>query len=128
MAQNRFKNTDDISSQEPKVKSSKKKPAFDFAFGGGLNMGAYYIFKNINFIFFLAFIGIIYIANSHYAVKTIKKIKDVQHKLEQTSWKSNAKKSDLMFESMQSRIMEKVTELQLEPISGKPKKIEVEKK
>jgi hypothetical protein len=29
---------------------------------------------------------------------------------------------------MQSRIMEKVTELELEPISGKPKKIEVEKK
>jgi hypothetical protein len=33
-----------------------------------------------------------------------------------------------MFESMQSRIMEKVTDLDLEPISGKPKKIEVEKK
>lgn len=128
MAQNRFKNSEEPLEKEAPQKSKKKKPAFEFAFGGGLNMGAYYIFKNINFIFFLAFIGIIYIANSHYAVKTIKKIKEVQNKLEQTSWASNAKKSDLMFESMQSRIMEKVTELELEPISGKPKKIEVEKK
>ncbi len=68
-----------------------------------------------------------YIANYHYAYKVIKENKDKQQTLEKISWESNARKSELMYESMQSRIMEKVGNLNLKPISGRPKIIEVDK-
>ena len=59
--------------------------------------------------------------------KVIKEIKEKQQNLEKISWESNARKSELMYESMQSRIMEKVDNLNLKPISGKPKIIVVDK-
>lgn len=127
MAQNRFKTVEDHKTESPTPKKSKRRFGVDFSLMGSFNISAYYIFKNINFIFFLAFLGIIYIANSHYAIKTIKEIKDKQQSLEKISWESNARKSELMYESMQSRILEKVEDLNLKPLSGKPKIIEVEK-
>ena len=74
----------------------------------------------------MAFLGVIYIANSHYALKVIKEIKSIQSDLQKTSWESNSIKSDLMYESMQSRVLEKVGHMGLKTLSGKPKKIEIE--
>lgn len=127
MAQNKFKTVEEEKPEQVVTKKSRKRFGSDFSLMGGFNISAYYIFKNINFIFFLAFLGIIYIANSHYAVKVIKEIKEKQQILEKTSWESNTLKSELMYESMQSRIMEKVNDLNLKPISGKPKIIVVDK-
>ena len=127
MAQNKFKIVEEHKPEQVLPKKSRRKFGADFSLMGGFNISAYYIFKNINFIFFLAFLGIIYIANSHYAVKVIKEIKQEQQALEKISWDSNAKKSELMYESMQSRSMEKVDNLNLKPISGKPKIIVVDK-
>ena len=124
MAQNRFKTQDEKKSTKPSRRRRKKKGSEGQLFGS-LNISAYYIFKNIHYIFFLAFLGILYIANSHYAVKTIKEIKEIQADLEKISWESNARKSELMYESMQSRVVDKVGHLGLKPIEGKPKKIEL---
>ena len=123
MAKNRFVTP---KTQKPTKKRKKKRrnglpPIF-----GSLHISAFYIFKNVHFIFYLAFLGILYIANSHYAVKTIKEIKVLQVELEKISWESNARKSELMFESMQSRVANKVEHLGLKTLEGKPKKIEVE--
>jgi hypothetical protein len=125
MAQNRFRPAEDAKPAVTLTKRRKRSGA-ESPFFGSLNISAYVVFKNINFIFFIAFLGVIYISNSHYAVKIIREIKFLQADLEKTSWESNARKSDLMFESMQSRVLEKVTHLGLQPLSGKPKKIEVE--
>ncbi len=127
MAQNKFKTAEENKPEQVLPRKSRKRFGVDFSLMGSFNISAYYIFKNINFIFFLAFLGIIYIANSHYAVKVIKEIKEKQQNLEKISWESNARKSELMYESMQSRIMEKVNNLNLKPISGKPKIIVVDK-
>jgi hypothetical protein len=127
MAQNKFKTAEEHKPEQVLPRKSRKRFGVDFSLMGSFNISAYYIFKNINFIFFLAFLGIIYIANSHYAVKVIKEIKEKQQNLEKISWESNARKSELMYESMQSRIMEKVDNLNLKPISGKPKIIVVDK-
>lgn len=97
----------------------KKQPAFM----NGLNMSAFYLFNNIHFIFYLAFLGIIYIANSHYAVQTIKEIKDIQKELRSISWESNSKKSDLMYQSMESIVAKKVKKMGLEELETNPKKI-----
>jgi hypothetical protein len=127
MAQNRFKPKEVEKPAEEELQKRRRKSASKSPFFGSLNISAYYIFKNINFIFFLAFLGIIYIANSHYALKVIKEIKFLQSDLEKTSWKSNTIKSEFMYDSMQSRVFEKVGHLGIKPLSGKPKKIEVEK-
>jgi hypothetical protein len=127
MAQNKFKTAEEHKPEQVLPRKARKRFGVDFSLMGSFNISAYYIFKNINFIFFLAFLGIIYIANSHYAVKVIKEIKEKQQNLEKISWESNARKSELMYESMQSRIMEKVDNLNLKPISGKPKIIVVDK-
>jgi len=86
-------------------------------------MTAFYFFNNIHFIFYVAFLGIIYIANSHYAVQTIKEIKVIQADLKSISWESNSKKSDLMYQSMESIVAQKVKRLGLEELETKPKKI-----
>lgn len=86
-------------------------------------MSAFYLFKNIYFIFYLAFLGIVYIANSHYAVQTIKEIKVLQKELHSVRYESNSKRSDLMYQSMESVVATKVKKLGLQPIANKPKKI-----
>jgi cell division protein FtsL len=126
MAQNRFKPI--VEEEKPsEVQTRRRSKNTASPFFGSLNISAYFIFKNINFIFFLAFLGVIYIANSHYALKVIKEIKSIQKDLEKISGESNSIKSDLMYESMQSRVLEKVGHMGLKTLSGKPKKIEIEK-
>lgn len=124
MAQNRLTTQGERKAAKPTRRRRRKQGNGGQLFGS-LNISAYYVFKNIHYIFFLAFLGILYIANSHYAVKTIKEIKEIQADLEKISWESNARKSELMYESMQSRVVEKVIHLGLKPIEGKPKKIEL---
>jgi len=126
MAQNKFKTPEGGKTTMTPSKRRKRRGVGGTPLFGSLHISAFYVFKNINFIFFLALLGVIYIANSHYAVKIIKEIKEIQTELEKTSWESNARKSDLMFESMQSRVLDKVGHLGLKPIEGKPIKIEVE--
>ncbi|MCH2023502.1 MAG: hypothetical protein MK207_13585 [Saprospiraceae bacterium] len=120
MAHNRIKLDLPISTIKPKRKvKAKKQPMFR----NGLNMSAFYIFNNIHFIFYLAFLGIIYIANSHYAMQKIQEIKSLQSELRSISWESNSKKSDLMFQSMESIVAVKVKPLGLEQLKMNPKKI-----
>jgi hypothetical protein len=117
MAQNKLKQSTIAKPQSKR--SSKKQPAVM----NGLNMTAFYLFNNIHFIFYVAFLGIIYIANSHYAVQTIKEIKVIQGDLKSISWESNSKKSDLMYQSMESIVAQKVKRLGLEELETNPKKI-----
>lgn len=91
-----------------------------------LNINTFYLFDNLHFIFYLAFLGIVYIANSHFAVNTIKEIKQIQRELEKISWESNSKKSELMYESMQSKLIDKVHPLGLRKLEDRPYKIVVE--
>lgn len=117
MAENKLKQP---KTATPKRQSKlKKQPAFM----NGLNMSAFYLFNNIHFIFYLAFLGIIYIANSHYAVQTIKEIKGIQSELRSISWESNSKKSDLMYQSMESIVAKKVQKMGLKELETNPKKI-----
>jgi hypothetical protein len=117
MAENKIKAPIKIAPKRPS--KPKKQPAFM----NGLNMSAFYLFNNIHFIFYLAFLGVIYIANSHYAVQTIKEIKLIQRELKKVSWESNSKNSDLMYQSMESVVAKKVKKMGLEELTTNPKKI-----
>lgn len=116
MATNRFKQPAVTAATASKT---KRQPALV----SGLSLSAFYLFKNIYFIFYLAFLGIVYIANSHYAVQTITEIKVLQDELKVVRYESNSKKSDLMYQSMESVVARKVDKLGLEKLDNKPKKI-----
>ncbi|CAA6799739.1 MAG: Unknown protein [uncultured Aureispira sp.] len=117
MAENKIKAP--IKTAPKRPSKPKKQPAFM----NGLNMSAFYLFNNIHFIFYLAFLGVIYIANSHYAVQTIKEIKHIQKELKKVSWESNSKNSDLMYQSMESEVAKKVKKMGLGELGTNPKKI-----
>lgn len=117
MAENKIKQPEPVAPKRS-TKPNKRQPLMN-----GLNMTAFYLFNNIHFIFYLAFLGIVYIANSHYAVQTIKEIKTIQKELRAISWESNSKKSDLMYQSMESVVARKVERLGLKELKTNPKKI-----
>jgi hypothetical protein len=118
MAENKLK-TDPPKAAPPKPTGKKKGGALF----GSLNFNLLFLFDNIYYIFYVGFLGIIYIANSHYAMQTIKEIKKIQTELQKTSWESNFVKSELMLESMESRVSVKVQHLGLQPLKDSPKKI-----
>jgi Bacteriodetes cell division protein (FtsL-like) len=123
MAENKLKNPVDLSQVSvPVVKRKRSGGLF-----GNNNFNAVWLFDNIYFIFYMGFLGVIYIANSHYAVKTVKEIKTIQSELQKTSWESNSRKADLMFESMESRVSLKVEHLGLKKLNEPPKKIIITK-
>jgi len=85
--------------------------------------GSYVIIKNIPFVFFLGFLGVIYIANAHMAERKVRQIQVVQKELKQNRWKYMSIKSQLMHESRQEVVANKVKPLGLYELKNKPKKI-----
>lgn len=92
-----------------------------------LNINTFYLFDNIHFIFYLTLLGIVYIGNSHFAMKTVKEIKEAQSELERMNWENNSKKSKLTYERMQSELTDKVRPLGLVELEESPHKIIIEK-
>lgn len=120
MAENKVKTTETPAAAAPAP--AKKKKLKRASLFGNFN-GAFVVFDNIYFIFYLGFLGIVYIANSHYALKTVKEIRIIQAQLQKISWESNWRKSELMLESMETRVKPKVLHLGLTSLDENPKKI-----
>jgi hypothetical protein len=77
-------------------------------------------------ILFAMVLGLIYISNTHYAEKTVRKINAIQADVEDLRADYTTLKSDLMFASKQSEVAKKVSELELKESLTPPFKIEVE--
>ena len=77
-------------------------------------------------ILFVLFLGLIYIGNSHYAEKTVRKINTLQNDVEDLREDYTTLKSDLMFASKQSEVARKVKAIGLKESLVPPNKIEVE--
>jgi len=60
--------------------------------------------KHLPFLLFLAFIAIIYIGNSYYAEKNIRKIERLQKQLKEMRYEHITKKSQLNKSSSQSQV------------------------
>lgn len=129
MAKNRLKETEEAVNKPPTKKKKKKQTTarrgLKFGFLRVLAIDEHQLVRNLPFFFFLTFLGVIYIANAQFAIRTVKEISRLQEQLKREGWDSNSRKSELMYESMQSRIAEKVFVLGLRTLSDKPKKIEV---
>jgi hypothetical protein len=77
-------------------------------------------------ILFVMVLGLIYISNTHYAEKTVRKINAIQADVEDLRADYTTLKSDLMFASKQSEVAKKVKDLELRESLTPPFKVEVE--
>lgn len=81
------------------------------------------IVKNIPFILFVAFLGVIYIANRHYAENTVRKISNLSKEVKVLSWEFKTLKADLMQRSTQSEVLKLVDTVGLKELVAPPRKI-----
>ena len=77
---------------------------------------------------FVIGLGLIYISNTHYAEKTVRKISAMQAEVEDLRADYTTLKADLMFASKQSEVARKVSEMGLIESLRPPYKVVVEEK
>ena len=101
---------------EKKLKRPAKK-------GRWLWMYNRWIVKNIPFYFFIAAIAIIYIANGHYADKTMRKINETEKNLKEMEYEFKTVKQEVIFRSKESELAKAVEPLGLKPLMVPPLRI-----
>lgn len=75
------------------------------------------------FIIFIAFLGMIYIANRHLAENNIRDIDKLSKEVKELSWDFKTLKADLMLKSTQTEVAKEVDTLGLIEPNDPPKKI-----
>ncbi len=82
-----------------------------------------WIVKNIPFYFFIAAMATIYIANGHYADKTMRKINDTEKDLKEMEYEFKTVKQEVIFRSKESELAKAVEPLGLKPLMAPPIRI-----
>jgi Bacteriodetes cell division protein (FtsL-like) len=82
-----------------------------------------WIFSNLPYVFFLFFLGIIYIANANYADKQVRQIQNLEKDIKDLKWRYNAAKADVMFNSKQSEVEKAVEPFNLRATNQRTKRI-----
>jgi hypothetical protein len=82
--------------------------------------------KYVPKILFVMVLGLIYIGNTHYSEKTVRKINNIQAEVEDLRADYTTLKADLMFSSKQSEVARKVKAYGLEESLTPPFKVVVE--
>lgn len=84
------------------------------------------VFGNFQYLLFLGFLAIIYIANAHFAEKSVRRIQQKQKEMRQLKWEYISIKSETMYKSMQSQMDQSLEKNGLD-LSGRGIKVIVEK-
>ena len=82
-----------------------------------------WIVKNIPFYFFIGTLAIIYIANGHYADKTLRKISGTEKNLKEMEYEFKTEKRDVIFRSKESELAKAVEPLGLRQLMEPPVRI-----
>ncbi len=101
---------------DKKIKASNKKRRRGLMYNR-------WIVKNIPFYFFTGALAIIYIANGHYADKTIRKINATEKNLKEMEYEFKTVKRDVIFRSKESELAKALEPLGLKPLLMPPVKI-----
>jgi len=83
------------------------------------------LMENISMIFFISVLGLIYIANSHYAEKQARTIRKVETEVQSLKREHMQVLSTLMHEKKHTRIESEVKSLGLAPPKSRPYRIVV---
>lgn len=81
--------------------------------------------QRLPFLFFLTLLMIFYIANTHYAEKTVREIDKLNRQLKEQGSEYITTKSDLMFKSKQSEVAKAVEQMGIKESVVPPKKITI---
>jgi len=75
------------------------------------------------FLIFISVLCMLYIANSHMAVKNIREIDKLNKEVKELSWEYKSLKADLMFKSKLTEVAKKVDTLGIKELTEPPNKI-----
>ncbi|RZK71964.1 MAG: hypothetical protein EOO85_19565 [Pedobacter sp.] len=75
------------------------------------------------FLLYISFLCMLYIANSHMAMKNIRSIDKLNKEVKELSWEYKSLKADLMFKSKLTEVAKKVDTLGIKELTEPPKKI-----
>jgi hypothetical protein len=75
------------------------------------------------FLLFISFLCMLYIANSHMAVKNIRDIDKLSKEVKELSWEYKSLKADLMYKSKLTEVAKKVDTLGIKVLTVPPKKL-----
>jgi hypothetical protein len=89
------------------------------------NSGEEWLMNNLGYVFFLAFLTIVYISNAHYSERKIREIQTLNQDIRQLRFNYMALKSNLMYKCKQSEIATMTDPLGLHELTEKPKRIVV---
>jgi hypothetical protein len=81
------------------------------------------VFGNFQYLLFLGFLGIVYIANAHFAEKGVRRIQTMQKEIKELKWEYTSIKSETMYKSMQSQMDESLEPVGLDLENKGPKVI-----
>lgn len=82
-----------------------------------------WIVKNIPFYFFISAIAIVYIANGHYADRTMRQINATEKNLKEMEYEFKTVKQEVIFRSKESELAKAVEPLGLKPLVVPPLRI-----
>ena len=82
-----------------------------------------WIVKNIPFYFFISALALVYIANGHYADKTMRKISNIEKHLKEMEFEFKTVKQDVIFRSKESELARAVEPLGLKELLVPPLRI-----
>ncbi len=102
--------------EEKKTKHSSQKKHWQWMYNR-------WIVKNIPFYFFIAAIAVIYIANGHYADKTMRQINNTEKDLKEKEYEFKTVKQEVIFRSKESELAKAVEPLGLKPLMAPPLRI-----
>lgn len=123
---NQFKNdtTEDEVEREvqPEIKADLPRNFFTLMFTEGV-ISKQAATDMLPFIIFLAFLGMIYIGNRHFAENNIRDIDKLSKEVKELSWDFKTLKADLMLKSTQTEVAGMVDTLGLKEPVEPPKKI-----
>jgi hypothetical protein len=120
---------------EPEIKVRKERPKKKPA---EPNMGTRHFFRKLfseggvskeaatemlPFLLFLSVLGMLYIGNSHMAMKNIRNIDKLNKEVKELSWEYKSLKADLMFKSKLTEVAKKVDTLGIKTLTEPPRKI-----
>jgi hypothetical protein len=95
--------------------------------GSRSKKGVNILYENIPFICFIVALGLMYIANNHFAEKRSRQIEGLKSEVKTLKWEYWSLQSEIMYGSTQSELSKKVKSFGLETPDDSPKRIIVEK-
>lgn len=107
-----------IKNRANKRKWQKKGKEFKLNWKKVLNYQS--IVRQVPFLFYLAFLAIVYIYNGHMADKTVRKINATAKEVKELQWEYKSLKSEVMFRSKPSELTKALQPLGLNELQESP--------